>query len=214
MVHVITGAPCSGKSTYIEEHAKQGDLIIDFDKMAVAMGAESHNLTSHIKEATMRARDAVISVALANEKAESWIIDTNMKRDYPKSVEVVVLDPGKEVCLERAKRDGRPEWTIDVIEQWYANQKGRAMNYLYKSFNIIADDAGTISGYFSTYDREPDSYGDIVAKGAFTETIAKRKESGHPFPLCWNHDLDQIIGKVDSIEVKTGTLWPKLFTTV
>ena len=74
----------------------------------------------------------------------------------------------------------------------------------YKEFALIksADDAGTISGYFSTYDRIPDSYGDVIAKGAFTETIRKRKESGHPFPLCWNHDLNQIIGSVypDDIE--------------
>lgn len=61
-------------------------------------------------------------------------------------------------------------------------------------------DSGTINGYFSTYDRIPDSYGDVIAPGAFTETIKKREKSGHPFPLCWNHDLDQIIGKVDSIE--------------
>jgi HK97 family phage prohead protease len=61
-------------------------------------------------------------------------------------------------------------------------------------------DTGTISGYFSTYDRIPDSYGDVIAPGAFTDTIKAREESGHPFPLCWNHDLDQIIGKVDSIE--------------
>ena len=69
--------------------------------------------------------------------------------------------------------------------------------HLYKSFKIKADDSGTISGYFSTYDREPDSYGDVIAPGAFTDTIKARKESGHPFPLCWNHDLDQIIGAVD-----------------
>lgn len=69
--------------------------------------------------------------------------------------------------------------------------------HLYKSFNIKADDSGTISGYFSTYDREPDSYGDVIAPGAFADTIKARKESGHPFPLCWNHDLDQIIGAVD-----------------
>ena len=75
------------------------------------------------------------------------------------------------------------------------------MEHLYKSFEMKADEgSGTISGYFSTYDREPDSYGDVIAKGAFTETIKAREESGHPFPLCWNHDLDQIIGKVDSIE--------------
>ena len=75
------------------------------------------------------------------------------------------------------------------------------MEKLYKNFHLKADEeSGTISGYFSTYDRIPDSYGDIVAPGAFEKTIEKREESGHPFPLCWNHDLDQIIGKVDSIE--------------
>ena len=75
------------------------------------------------------------------------------------------------------------------------------MEKLYKSFAAKADaDAGEISGYFSTYDRIPDSYGDVIAPGAFTNTIKTREESGHPFPLCWNHDLDQIIGKVESIE--------------
>jgi HK97 family phage prohead protease len=72
----------------------------------------------------------------------------------------------------------------------------------YKTFGIKSADseAGTISGYFSTYDRIADSYGDVVSPGAFTETIKAREESGHPFPLCYNHDLNQIIGKVDSIE--------------
>lgn len=78
------------------------------------------------------------------------------------------------------------------------------MNHKYKEFAMQKSagekDAGTISGYFSTYDREPDSYGDIIAPGAFTETIKNREASGHPFPLCWNHDLNQIIGKVDAIE--------------
>lgn len=75
------------------------------------------------------------------------------------------------------------------------------MEHKTKYFSIkSAEDAGTISGYFSTYDRIPDSYGDVIAPGAFTDTIKKRDESGHPFPLCWNHDLDQIIGKVDTID--------------
>lgn len=68
---------------------------------------------------------------------------------------------------------------------------------LYKNFQIKSDDdSGKISGYFATYDRIPDSYGDVIAKGAFTETIQNRKDSGHPFPLCWGHDLNQIIGAV------------------
>ena len=71
------------------------------------------------------------------------------------------------------------------------------MEHKTKEINLIKSDNGGISGYFSTYDREPDSYGDIVAPGAFTDTIKARVESGHPFPLCWNHDLNQIIGFVD-----------------
>lgn len=74
------------------------------------------------------------------------------------------------------------------------------MELKYKSFDSALEESGTISGYFSTYDKTPDSYGDIIEPGAFTETLAKRKETGHPFPLCWNHDLDQIIGTVDTIE--------------
>ena len=78
------------------------------------------------------------------------------------------------------------------------------MEHKYKEFPMQKSegDAGTISGYFSTYDRIPDSYGDVIAKGAFTETIQKRKESGHPFPLCWNHDLNMIIGSVDPADIE------------
>ena len=74
----------------------------------------------------------------------------------------------------------------------------------YKEFRLTKseNDSGSISGYFSTYDRIPDSYGDVIAKGAFLETIQKRKESGHSFPLCWNHDLDKIIGSIDPGEIE------------
>ena len=59
---------------------------------------------------------------------------------------------------------------------------------------------GTISGYFSTFDHDHgDSAGDVIRKGAFTETIARRKQSGHPFPFCFNHDFSTIIGRVIEI---------------
>ena len=74
------------------------------------------------------------------------------------------------------------------------------MAYLYKTIEMKADESGIIEGYFSTYDKEPDSYGDIIEPGAFTETIKKREETGHPFPLCFNHDFSAVIGAVDSIK--------------
>ena len=81
------------------------------------------------------------------------------------------------------------------------------MAHKYKEFALVrekdgnGEETGRIMGYFSTYDRIPDAYGEVVAQGAFDETVKKRKESGHPFPLCWNHDLNQIIGSVDPTDI-------------
>lgn len=74
------------------------------------------------------------------------------------------------------------------------------MEKLYKTFELKSDDNGEVEGYASTWTKTPDSYGDIVIKGAFKETLEKRAATGHPFPLCYGHDLNQIIGAVKSIE--------------
>lgn len=72
----------------------------------------------------------------------------------------------------------------------------------YKTFELKfkADDLGSVEGYFSTYDKTPDSYGDIIEPGAFTETFEKREKSGHPFPLCFNHDFSAVIGAAKSVK--------------
>ena len=72
--------------------------------------------------------------------------------------------------------------------------------HLFKSFEMKADEVGGISGFFSTYDKTPDSYGDIIEPGAFTKTLEKREASGHPFPLCFNHNFSAVIGAVDSVK--------------
>lgn len=202
MIHVVTGPPCAGKSTYIRENADPGDLVVDFDAIAKALGAEDdHTADGVVMEAAKGARDAAIETARKNDTG--WIIDTYLTGSYPDTAEIVLLDPGKDACIERAKQDNRPDGTLDEIDKWYSRQKGgQSMEHKTKDFALVksAEDAGKISGYFSTYDKTPDSYGDIIEPGAFTETLAKRKETGHPFPLCWNHDLDQIIGTVDTIE--------------
>ena len=71
-----------------------------------------------------------------------------------------------------------------------------------KSFEVKADH-GTVTGYASTWTREPDSYGDIVAKGAFSEHIAQIKEEGRVLPFLFNHDsfnLNSYIGTVVELE--------------
>ena len=204
MIHIIMGPPCGGKSTYVRENAKDGDLRVDYDLIAQALGAvNSHAAEGLVKQAAFDAREGAIRAALLDVKSDSWIIHTTPSEEHLRmyeeaGAEFIELDPGYDVCMQRAAADERPQQTIDGIEKYYAGKKGKR-EMLFKSFETKAD-AGTITGYFSTYDRIPDSYGDVIAPGAFTDTIKAREESGHPFPLCWNHDLNQIIGKVDSIE--------------
>ena len=204
MIHVITGPPCSGKSTYVEEHAMPGELQIDFDKIAKTFGAaQDHQAKGLAREAAIKARKCAVEIAIKNPAAESWIISTEISAGQRKAyeeagAEIVVLNPGMKECLERAERDGRPAETAAEIEEWYKrHEKGANMKFKNAKLTEITMGGGSISGFFSSYDREPDWYGDIVAPGAFTNTIKKRRESGHPFPLCWNHDTNAIIGVVD-----------------
>lgn len=70
------------------------------------------------------------------------------------------------------------------------------MTHLTKTIQVKAD-GGSIEGYFSTWTREPDAYGDVVAKGAFTETFERIRENGGTVPFLWNHeagDLGAYIG--------------------
>lgn len=202
MIHVITGAPCSGKSTYIRDNAKLGDLIIDLDEIANSLGVPDHDYSSTVKPSTLwEIRKELIADAIASkDEFDSWIVDTMLSGSYPEDADIVRLEIDKETAIERAKADGRPQKTFDGIERYFAEKKGNDMEHRFKSFEMKATDNGMIAGYFSTYDVEPDSYGDIIEKGAFTETIKKREESGHPFPLCFNHDFSAVIGSVKKVE--------------
>lgn len=59
-------------------------------------------------------------------------------------------------------------------------------------------DAGTFSGYASVFGNE-DTYGEIVAAGAFAESIDELKASGDPLPVLWQHNSSQPIGGSDML---------------
>ena len=78
-----------------------------------------------------------------------------------------------------------------------------------KSFSVKYRDEGngSIEGYASTWIREPDSYGDVVKEGAFTNTLKERWNGGKGIPLLWAHQMDQLksfIGSADADEDEKG----------
>lgn len=77
----------------------------------------------------------------------------------------------------------------------------------FKEFNVKSNENGTIEGYASTWDREPDCYGDVVKKGAFLKSLEKWKASGKNIPLLWAHkmdDLNSFIGTCEADEDERG----------
>lgn len=200
-LHVITGAPLSGKSTYIAEHRKEGDVVVDFDALAVAIGCASHDITEPYGELTKGIRQQLIDECAA-KGYEAWIhhCDPSPERlawYEEHGAEIVHLECTREECEARADAIDAPQYRRDAIERYFDNQeKARTMTTKYKSVNFAvkaADEGGDgshIVAYASTFDREPDSYGDIIAKGAFVDCLAKLDAKGQKLPVLFGHRCD------------------------
>ncbi len=56
-------------------------------------------------------------------------------------------------------------------------------------------ESGEIEGYGSTFGGEPDSYGDVIAHGAYSDSLAAHKSAGTMPKMFWQHDSREPIGK-------------------
>jgi hypothetical protein len=77
MLTIVTGPPCAGKTTYVAQHAQPGDIIIDFDAMARALGAHDRNYSNPVRAVTQYARGAAIKGAISWHRrgARVWITE-------------------------------------------------------------------------------------------------------------------------------------------
>lgn len=55
--------------------------------------------------------------------------------------------------------------------------------------------AGQLEGYASTFGGEPDSYGDIIAPGAFAKSLSAHNAAGTMPVMLWAHDMKAPIGR-------------------
>lgn len=123
-IHVIVGPPAAGKTTYVDDNAADGDIIVDYDRIAFALNSRTeHGAAPPIKDVTITARAAVIDAILANDWP-AWIIHGNPSDEQVETymqagAEFDLIDPGRETTIERAKKDNRDEQTFDLIDAWY-----------------------------------------------------------------------------------------------
>lgn len=128
MLYLITGPPAAGKTTWMRQHARPGDITIDYDAIADALtpaGTDPHSQPRHVQAVTKAARQAAIdtAIAMANDH-DVYVIQSMpsaalLNRYLAAGAQVVTVDPGRDVVLARCKAE-RPWQMGQAAKQWYA----------------------------------------------------------------------------------------------
>lgn len=123
-VYYIYGAPLSGKSTFVKENMQRGDLVLDIDRLWVALSEQDEYIKpNELKSVVFQARQTVLdSIKMrAGSWGTAWVIEggaligDRMRRIEALGAEPILIDTPKEECLKRLYND---ESRQHVIEEW------------------------------------------------------------------------------------------------
>lgn len=225
-LHMVVGPPAGGKSTYVDNNAPAGTPRFDFDKVAAVVGGvESFDSTpSAVAEVVLAMRRGLLGRLLDPETVQDndvWVVNTNPSENtISKWVQAGgvfhVLDPGETEALARATRQGRGEDTLSAIRAWYSappqipkdNQvkegtRGMKLKNMAVKVKEATEDndssVGHIKAYASVFDNV-DRHGDVLRKGAFTETIEEWHKSGNNIPLLYGHDFSDPFANIGTVK--------------
>lgn len=119
MIHVVIGHICSGKSTYVRERAKDEDVVIDLDRIALALAAEGtthHDYPDHIKQISRGLRWWAIDDAVRLNRRASWDVwiihaypsDEDLARYRRLGAAIKVMEADADTLRARASTERPP----------------------------------------------------------------------------------------------------------
>ncbi|MGD6761364.1 hypothetical protein ACOKM5_20735 [Streptomyces sp. BH097] len=131
MLYVITGPPAAGKSSWIQARATQRDIVIDLDRIALALAgpdAPSWTHTDTLLRVAHRARFAAIDEAIKHrDDVDVYLIHTMPSRKAIARYErlggkIITVDPGRDIVMQRI-RDMRSTGLLATATNWYRQRK-------------------------------------------------------------------------------------------
>ena len=129
-VHVVVGPAGSGKSVYCRKRAQPGDMVIDLDDIAVAMGFERYGVWDDGRKSAMRRRDDMLRSLADRTSGECWFIvhapSDDERRQWLKALgplaQLHVMDTEYATCIARIRSDperkGNANRMCDLVEQY------------------------------------------------------------------------------------------------
>jgi len=131
-IFLISGPPCSGKTTYATDQMSVSDMIVDIDFITKALTNKYlHNRPKYIFPFVLSARDAIYKRMESPSSVDNIYVTATMPKaeDREKfskkyNAKIILLLPSKDECLERLYNDEQRTEDIheelnDAIEKWY-----------------------------------------------------------------------------------------------
>lgn len=117
MIVQVSGPPCAGKSTWIQQHAQPGDTILDDILLAHLAGGRDQATPEQWRQ-WWHHIDTTVTQWPSNSTTTLYYVQGNPSPRHP-GVGVHVINPGSVECHQRATRDGRPAITHRWIDTWF-----------------------------------------------------------------------------------------------
>ncbi len=127
-VTIVAGPPGAGKTYWVRERARAGDLIVDLDRLVMALStAGEHERPPNILHFALPAYEAVVdTLAIDPRRLErAWVIGTLADKEQRDRLakrlraRVVVLDTPADDCKQRVSdRPASAPWP-SLIDRWH-----------------------------------------------------------------------------------------------
>lgn len=132
---IITGAPGSGKTTWVHDHMTDDDIVVDLDTIRCALtGGGAHDDDEDIVPMLTAVRDGIYAaVAKGLAPGRVYVITTETRRDVlgqwqkQLNADLKVMDTPRLTCKDRIMADDtRPDKNLFMmlVDKWFSDWEG------------------------------------------------------------------------------------------